>query len=115
MLATAIVVPVNCPIKMVNNNKLITLIITKSTTLEDSCSEALLLQIDWRSECLQERLKLSRCIVERMAISEMLIMKLIEAYEVAAQSLAPFSVTKMKQRIVGLCSIISDYLRNFSG
>uniref|UniRef100_A0A0R3RZM4 Uncharacterized protein n=1 Tax=Elaeophora elaphi TaxID=1147741 RepID=A0A0R3RZM4_9BILA len=87
----------------------------ESTTLDDSSNEALLCQIDWRSECLQERLKLTRCVNERMRISELLIVSLIEAYEVAAQCMATFSVVKLKQRIDGLCSMISDYLRNFSG
>ncbi|MCP9258317.1 Dephospho-CoA kinase [Dirofilaria immitis] len=86
----------------------------KSTTLDDSSNEALLCQIDWRSECLQERLKLTRCVNERMRISELLIVSLIEAYEVATQCMATFSVDKLKQRIDGLCSMISDYLRNFS-
>ncbi|KAM3722981.1 Phosphoenolpyruvate carboxylase [Dirofilaria immitis] len=86
----------------------------ESTTLDDSSNEALLCQIDWRSECLQERLKLTRCVNERMRISELLIVSLIEAYEVATQCMATFSVDKLKQRIDGLCSMISDYLRNFS-
>ncbi|VBB33315.1 unnamed protein product [Acanthocheilonema viteae] len=86
----------------------------KSTTLDDSSNEALLCQIDWRSECLQERLKLTRCVNERMRISELLIVSLIEAYEIAAQCMATFSAAKLKQRIDGLCSMISDYLRNFS-
>ncbi|VDK84886.1 unnamed protein product [Onchocerca ochengi] len=87
----------------------------ESTTLDDSSNEALLCQIDWRSECLQERLKLTRCVNERMKISELLIVNLIEAYEVAAQCTATFSVAKLRQRIDGLCSMTSDYLRNFSG
>uniref|UniRef100_A0A8R1TN40 Uncharacterized protein n=1 Tax=Onchocerca volvulus TaxID=6282 RepID=A0A8R1TN40_ONCVO len=86
----------------------------ESTTLDDSSNEALLCQIDWRSECLQERLKLTRCVNERMKISELLIVNLIEAYEVAAQCTATFSVAKLRQRIDGLCSMTSDYLRNFS-
>uniref|UniRef100_A0AAF5PNX5 Uncharacterized protein n=2 Tax=Wuchereria bancrofti TaxID=6293 RepID=A0AAF5PNX5_WUCBA len=86
----------------------------ESTRLDDSSNEALLCQIDWRSECLQERLKLTRCVNERMRISELLIVSLIEAYEVAVQCTATFSAAKLKQRIDGLCSMISDYLRNFS-
>ncbi|VIO91995.1 Uncharacterized protein BM_BM333 [Brugia malayi] len=86
----------------------------ESTRLDDSSNEALLCQIDWRSECLQERLKLTRCVNERMRISELLIVSLIEAYEVAVQCMATFSAVKLKQRIDGLCSMINDYLRNFS-
>ncbi|EFO18460.2 hypothetical protein LOAG_10035, partial [Loa loa] len=86
-----------------------------TTTLDDSSNEALLCQIDWRSECLQERLKFTRCVNERMRISELLIVSLIEAYEVATQCMGTFSVAKLNQRINGLCSMISDYLRNFSG
>ncbi|VDK76364.1 unnamed protein product [Litomosoides sigmodontis] len=87
----------------------------ESTTFDDSSNEALLCQIDWRSECLQERLKLTKCVNERMRISELLIVSLIEAYEIATQCMPKFSVGKLRQRIDGLCLMISDYLRNFSG
>ncbi|CAG9532828.1 unnamed protein product [Cercopithifilaria johnstoni] len=85
----------------------------ENTTLDDSSNDALLCQIDWRSECLQERLKFTRCVNERMQISELLIVSLIEGYEIAIQCMATFSVVKLKQRIDGLCAMISDYLRNF--
>lgn len=58
--------------------------ISESTQLDDCSNEALLCQIDWRSECLQERLKLAQTISERISISEMLIIGLIEAYEVCS-------------------------------
>uniref|UniRef100_A0A183DU97 Uncharacterized protein n=1 Tax=Gongylonema pulchrum TaxID=637853 RepID=A0A183DU97_9BILA len=56
--------------------------VIESTELEDPSDRALLRQIDWRCECLRERLKLVQSSNEWMEISEELIAALIHSYEV---------------------------------